>query len=105
MAPTACDPGYEDTPRLGSSKQGDRYLRRLLIVGALSAVKSARARPDKYPWIMTLLGRRPAKVIAVALANKMARPGIGKTRYWVTRCRARESDWDPICGSHQGQRS
>jgi transposase len=41
--------------RLGSiSKQGDRYLRRLLIVGALSVVKSARARPDKYPWIMTL---------------------------------------------------
>jgi transposase len=60
--------------RLGSiSKQGDRYLRRLLIVGALSVVKSARARPDKYPWIMTLLGRRPAKVVAVALANKMAR--------------------------------
>ncbi len=55
------------------SKQGDRYLRRLLIVGALSVVKSARARPDKYPWIMTLLGRRPAKVVAVALANKMAR--------------------------------
>jgi len=60
--------------RLGSiSKQGDRYPRRLLIVGALSVVKSARARPDKYPWIMTLLGRRPAKVVAVALANKMAR--------------------------------
>src|SRR5262245_25775610 len=48
--------------RLGSiSKQGDRYPRRLLIVGALSVVKSARARPDKYPWIMTLLGRRPAR--------------------------------------------
>jgi transposase len=60
--------------RLGSiSKQGDRYLRRLLIVGALSVVNSARARPDKYPWVNTLLGRRPAKVVAVALANKMAR--------------------------------
>jgi transposase len=35
--------------RLGSiSKQGDRYLRRLLIVGALSVVNSARARPDKH---------------------------------------------------------
>ena len=32
-------------------------------------------------------------------------PGIGKTRYWVTRCRARGFDRDPICGSHQGQRS
>jgi transposase len=60
--------------RLGSiSKQGDRYLRRLLIVGALAVIRSARARPDKYPWVMKLLGRRPAKVVAVALANKMAR--------------------------------
>jgi transposase len=60
--------------RLGSiSKQGDRYLRRLLVVGALAVIRSARARPDKYPWVMKLLGRRPAKVVAVALANKMAR--------------------------------
>jgi transposase len=60
--------------RLGSiSKQGDRYLRRLLVVGALSVIKSACARPNKYPWVVTLLARRPAKVVAVALANKMAR--------------------------------
>ena len=60
--------------RLGSiSKQGDRYLRRLLIVGALAVIKSARARPDKYPWVTAMLARRPAKVVAVALANKMAR--------------------------------
>lgn len=60
--------------RLGSiSKQGDRYLRRLLVVGALAVIKSARARPGKYPWVMKLLGHRPAKVVAVALANKMAR--------------------------------
>ncbi len=30
-------------------------------------------RPDKYPWVIELLARRPAKVVAVALANKMAR--------------------------------
>ncbi len=30
-------------------------------------------RPDKYPWVVELLARRPAKVVAVALANKMAR--------------------------------
>jgi transposase len=60
--------------RLGSiSKQGDRYLRRLLIIGALAVIKSARTRPAKYPWVVALLGRRPAKVVAVALANKMAR--------------------------------
>jgi transposase len=60
--------------RLGSiSKQGDRYLRRLLVLGAISIVGTARARPDKYPWVIELLGRRPTKVVAVALANKMAR--------------------------------
>jgi hypothetical protein len=32
-----------------------------------------RARPYKYPWVIELLGRRPTKVVAVALANKMAR--------------------------------
>jgi transposase len=60
--------------RLGSiTKQGDRYLRRLLVVGATSVINSARARPNKYPWVIELLGRRPTKVVAVALANKMAR--------------------------------
>ena len=60
--------------RLGSiSKQGDRYLRRLLVVGATSVIKCARARPHTYPWVIELLGRRPTKVVAVALANKMAR--------------------------------
>src|SRR5262252_8112855 len=60
--------------RLGSiSKQGDRYLRRLLVVGATSVINCARARPYKYPWVIELLGRRPTKVVAVALANKMAR--------------------------------
>ena len=57
----------------GISKQGDRYLRRLLIVGALAVLRHARAYPDKHPWLMQLLARRPAKVAAVALANKMAR--------------------------------
>jgi transposase len=60
--------------RLGSiSKQGDRYLRRLLIVGATTVVQHARKHPDKHPWLISLLARRPAKVVAVALANKMAR--------------------------------
>jgi transposase len=60
--------------RLSSiSKQGDRYLRRLLVLGALSVIKVARARPDKYPWVVALLARRPTKLVAVALANKMAR--------------------------------
>lgn len=57
----------------GISKQGDRYLRRLFVIGAMAVVKQARAHPDKHPWLIQLLARRPAKVVAVALANKMAR--------------------------------
>ena len=60
--------------RLGPiSKPGDRYLRRLLIVGALSVVRQAKAHPEKYPWLSKLLAHKPAMVAAVALANKMAR--------------------------------
>ena len=60
--------------RLGAiSKQGNRYLRRLLVVGATAVIRRVRARPDKHPWLIQLLARRPAKVVAVALANKMAR--------------------------------
>ncbi len=60
--------------RLGRiSKQGDRYLRRLLIGGAAAVLRHARAHPEKHPWLMQLLARRPAKVAMVALANKMAR--------------------------------
>jgi transposase len=57
----------------GISKQGDRYLRRLLVVGATAVVRQARLHPDKYPWIAKLLARKPAKVVAIAVANKTAR--------------------------------
>jgi transposase len=55
------------------SKQGDRYLRRILVVGACAVLRYARHRPEKYPWLAQLLARKPFKVVAVALANKMAR--------------------------------
>jgi transposase len=55
------------------SKQGDRYLRRIMIVGAHSVLRRAQENPEKYPWLTQLLARRPFKVVAVALANKMAR--------------------------------
>jgi len=55
------------------SKQGDRYLRRILVVGAHAVLRRARQHPEKYPWLTRLLARRPFKVVAVALANKMAR--------------------------------
>ena len=55
------------------SKQGDQYLRRMLVVGAHAVLKLARQKPEKYPWLTRLLARRPFRVLAVALANKMAR--------------------------------
>jgi transposase len=55
------------------SKRGDRYLRRILVVGAHAVLRLARQKPEKYPWLTQLLARKPFRVVAVALANKMAR--------------------------------
>lgn len=57
----------------GISKKGDRYLRQLLVNGAMAVVRQARRRPDKWPWVAGLLARMPAKAAAIALANKTAR--------------------------------
>jgi transposase len=55
------------------SKKGDRYLRQLLVNGAMAVVRQAQRKPEKYPWLAKLLGRMPAKAAAIALANKTAR--------------------------------
>jgi transposase len=55
------------------SKRGDRYLRRILVGGAVSILRRAKLNPQRYPWVTQLLARRPFKVVAIALANKMAR--------------------------------
>ena len=61
--------------RLGHiSKMGDRYLRKLLVVGATSVIRRARTGSlATAPWILALLERRPARVVTVAMANKTAR--------------------------------
>jgi transposase len=60
--------------RLGPiSKRGNGYLRRLLVNGATSLINSKRARQD--PWLAKPLASKPRKVVAVALANKLARIG------------------------------
>jgi transposase len=61
--------------RLGSiSKRGDRYLRGLFVAGALAVIRYARIQGTKRrPWLTALLARRPTKVAAIALANKIAR--------------------------------
>ena len=55
------------------SKRGNGYLRRLLVNGAMSVLCSKRAKED--PWLVKLLAAKPRKVVACALANKMARIG------------------------------
>lgn len=57
----------------GITKQGDRYLRQLLVVGALAVVRYAQRHGTRRPWLVRLLERRPTKVATVALANKIAR--------------------------------
>jgi transposase len=61
--------------RLGSiSKQGDRYLRSLFVTGAFAVIRYAKIHGTKHrPWLTALLARRPTKVAAIALANKLAR--------------------------------
>ena len=61
--------------KLGSiSKQGDRYLRSLFTAGALAVNRYAKIHGTQHrPWLTSLLARRPTKVAAIALANKIAR--------------------------------
>ena len=61
--------------RFGSiSKQGDRYLRSLFTTGALAVIRYAKIHGTRHrPWLTALLTRRPTKVAAIALANKIAR--------------------------------
>ena len=67
-----CSGGKE---RLGPiSKQGDRYLRRLLVLGATAVLRHAGVRERAGgAWLAALQARRPGRVVTVALANKMAR--------------------------------
>ena len=61
--------------RLGRiSKQGNQYIRRLLVIGATSMLRYARARTAPgADWVKRLLERRPPRLVTVAMANKTAR--------------------------------
>lgn len=61
--------------RLGRiTKMGDRYLRKLLIVGATSRLKSIKPSADiQDDWISKMLERKPFRLVSVAIANKTAR--------------------------------
>ena len=57
----------------GITKAGNRYLRQMLVVGAMAVIRQIERSGAKKPWLVQLLARRKIKVAAVALANKTAR--------------------------------
>jgi transposase len=60
--------------RLGSiTKAGNRYLRQMLVVGAMAVIRYAERHGTRRAWLVQLMQRRATKVATVALANKTAR--------------------------------
>ena len=57
----------------GITKQGNRYLRQLLFIGAMAVIRYAERHGTRRPWLVKLMARRPTRVAAAALANKTAR--------------------------------
>jgi transposase len=61
--------------RLGAiTRDGDEALRATLVAGAMAVIQQMRrGRGRAWPWLIELLRRKPLKLAAVALANKIAR--------------------------------
>ena len=58
----------------GITKQGNRYIRKLLVPSATSLLRSVSKRKGALAdWISALLAKKPARLVTVALANKLAR--------------------------------
>ncbi len=72
LTPKAHSTGGKER-QVGISKQGDGYLRRLLVLGATAVLRFARQKNASKVWAAKLLERKKPKVVAVALANKTAR--------------------------------
>lgn len=77
----------------GISKAGNRYLRTLLVIGALSVIRRAKQLGyTRHPWLVRLMERRSVKIAAIARANKIARIA------WAMMAR-NESDRTPLPAS------
>jgi len=72
LTPRATSSGGKER-QAGISKQGDGYLRRLLVLGATAVLRFARQNSAERAWAVKLLEKKRPKVVAVALANKTAR--------------------------------
>lgn len=76
-----------------TSKMGQRDIRRLLIIGAMAVVRAAiRKAPPEGTWLARMLVRKPRMVVAIALANKMAR-GV-----WAMQTK-QENHRDPLAAA------
>jgi transposase len=75
MGLTPKDHSTAGRQRLGGiTRAGDEALRSTLVVGATAVVQQARrGRGPDWPWLKALVARKPPKLAAVALANKLAR--------------------------------
>jgi transposase len=72
LTPRANSSGSKDR-QMGISKQGDGYIRRLLVSGASAVMRFARQEYPRKAWLVGLKERKRPKVAAVAQANKTAR--------------------------------
>ncbi len=75
LGPTPINRSTGGKERLGRiSKMRDRYIRHLMVVDMTSRMKQIRSTPERFdPWFADLVERKPAKLAAVAIANKTAR--------------------------------
>lgn len=82
-------------PRLGrTSKSGQRDIRRLLIIGAMAVISGTRVRPPaENSWLGRILARKPRMLVAIALANKMAR------MLWAMITKGEEFRGEPLLAS------
>jgi transposase len=59
--------------RPGITKAGNRYLRQMLVVGAMAVIRRAERNGARRPWLVQLLARTGDEAAAIALANKAVR--------------------------------
>ena len=60
--------------RLGAiSKMGNRYIRRRLYLGAMGVISTRKRTEPGEDWLGCMMKKKPLKVVAIALANRMAR--------------------------------
>ena len=78
------------------TKMGQRDLRCLLVQGAMAVYRQARLKPHAAsPWLQRMMATKPPKVVAVAVANKMARTAwavsVGHDTYRLDDARPRHT--------------